>query len=484
MNGRRSGFWSSLIGRLVVFSSIFLLLTLVWLVVVPYWRAVQQDPHGTTEGLVRDALYDALGEPDLHAALAASSVLREVAAANPRLRYHVWRGRGEDVREARFGGPPKWRDMVRSDELANNVEVGASYWSTTFHERDASDGSELRTLVSWEIKDGEETYLEFGGIERAVPRKVFASVNPVAFWWAGENVLVIGAGVLAIVLFVLASAAHSLRELTRAAESFRAGVGAGEPLPEKGLPSELSPLIHAVNDMVGRVETAYRRQELFLAAAAHELRTPLTLLRAHLEELSEDATKEALRADVRRMAKLVNDLLRLLSIRNHREPSGGVDVVAATREAIADLVPVGLAKDVTMELRTDVDTFVRRGDRDLLKVAVANLLDNAISFSAPGDTLKIRVAGDGQVTVRDQGPGVPQEEVERIFEPFTKRPPNRKGHGLGLAIVKAVMDLHDGTVRAANAESAGGGAIFTLRLPPDTASHRGAASHRAMLKKA
>ena len=451
----------SLSGRVVALSLVFLALSLAWLVVVPIWTAPLEDPRMATEGAVRGALYDALQAEDVGAALEQSTLLREVAAANPRLRYHVWQATGEQVREASFGAASTRASAVYASELFAEAGAGPGYWRTTFEEPGANGDPPVRGRVTYEFSDGKKTYLEFGGIDQAVSSKLLAQAKPIVFWWASENVLAVAAGVLVIALLVLASAARSLRGLTKAAQSFQAGVGR-VPLPEQGLPSEVAPLVHAVNDMVVRVEATYESQELFLATAAHELRTPLAILRTRLEELREAPTKVALRKDVQRLATLVNELLTLISIRSRRELPDTVDIVATTREAIADRVPHALGEGVEMELVNDVTMFQVDGDAKLVKVAVVNLLDNAVSFSAPGDVLSVRVTGGGCVQVRDRGPGVPRCQAEHIFEPFAKIPPNRRGHGLGLAIVKAIMGLHRGRVSVVN--GAERGAVFTLHF--------------------
>ena len=461
MTVRRQVLPRSLSGRTAALSLAFLALSLAWLVVVPIWTAPLDDPRMATEGAVRGALYDALQVEDVGAALDQSALLREVAAANPRLRYHVWQATGERIREASFGAASTRASAVRANELFAEVGAGPSYWRTTFEEPGVNGNPPVRGRVTYEFNNGKKTYLEFGGIDEAVSPKWLAQAKPIVFWWASENVLTIAAGVLVIALLVLASAARSLRRLTKAAQSFHAGAGR-EPLPERGVPSEVAPLVHAVNDMVVRVEATYESQELFLATAAHELRTPLAILRTRLEELREVPAKAALRKDVQRLATLVNELLTLLSIRSRRELPDIVDIVATTREAIAERVPHALGEGVEMELVSDVTAFQVDGDTKLVKVAVVNLLDNAVSFSAPGDVLSVRVTGDGRVQVRDRGPGVPSCQAERIFEPFAKIPPNRRGHGLGLAIVKAIMGLHRGRVSLANGSERG--AVFTLHF--------------------
>ena len=212
--------------------------------------------------------------------------------------------------------------------------------------------------------------------------------------------------------------------------------------------------------MIRRVAATRDEQEMFLAAAAHELCNPMAALRMRLEELQQSEHKDALRADVNRMVKLVDQMLHLMHTRNYRELPDQVDLVSTARDVVAERAPLSVDHGVDIQFDSETTSLVLRGHKQLATVAIANVVDNAISFSQPGDTIWVRVDATGGVAVRDCGPGIPATELERIFEPFAKSPPNRHGHGLGLAIVQAVMDAHGGDVSAVNAE--GGGAIFAL----------------------
>ena len=447
----------SLIVRMALLSVVFVVLALGWLLLTPIGMDMQRNPIATTEGLAHNAVLDDL---DAAAAGAASGqerseTLRRIAESNPRFRYF---GRRGDV-EVRFGEAPKWQHLVPLETALSGSENDRSYWSATFTE------GNTRVRVSYLFADGVREYVEIAGIENALPADVFDAFRPLTLWWASKNPLLVASGVFLIGFLVLLFAARSLRALTRTVKSFQPDSGR-HILPEKGLPTEVAPLIHAVNEMVARLEDAREQQRLFLAAAAHELRTPMTVLRTRLEGLADgdvnSDVKEELRADLRRMAGLVDQLLRLMSIGNHRELADDVDLVATAREAVADFSPAAQRSGVQLALVAEVDALRLRGDCGLVKVALANLLDNAMSFSKAGDRLEVAVAKDASVRVRDRGPGIPSGEAERIFEPFAKSPPNRRGYGLGLAIVKAIMGLHGGTVSARNAD--GGGATFALRF--------------------
>lgn len=448
----------SLIARMTVLSVVFLVLAVGWLALAPYFSSGNIPPLERTQFSVRGEIVRALDQVDPQQYLRESAVINEVATANERFRYYVRVGE----EEISFGPPPRHVAMLpRLRTLVDELQTEA-YWSTDI------DEGETTAQVSFSLRDGKETFTEVSGIDRPVDlRRVnIARFLPSLLWWVGRDPLIAGGGVLLIALVVLLLAVRSLRTLTRAADSFDTRRGEQALMPEEGLPSEVASLVRAINEMIRRVEAVHQEQEMFLATAAHELRTPMTVLRTRLEELPESDAKAVLREDVRRMASLVDQLLRLMQIRNSRDLPDEVDLVAAAREVVASRAPVSVSREVDIELDSEPASLVVKGHRGLVEVAIANLVDNAISFSNPGDTLKVTVDDTGRITVSDHGPGIPSAELERIFEPFAKSPPNRLGHGLGLAIVRAVMTAHRGDVSVRNCED--GGTDFALQFRDPT----------------
>lgn len=452
----------SLIGRMTLLSVVFLVLTLGWFTVVPYWSYLATgDPLDLTRssalGEIGMTIY---GEAPI-ASLAESVVLKEIAGSNPGFRAYVRRG----AEEFQLGDPPRHLALASS---MRELVTEPSRTSSSF--RIQEEGAP--TLVSFAHDEDRDIYYEIGGIATPIgsAQNIFEAVDPMAFWYGSREPLIAGAGVLLIACVVLLLAARSLRTLTRAARAFDMRTAERQLLPVEGLPTEVASLVRAINEMVERVEQTHEEQELFLATAAHELRTPMAVLRTRLEELPESETKETLRDDVRRMASLVEQLLRLMHIRNNRDLPDHVDLVATARDVVAERAPLAIDRGVDIELDSVPGSLGVKGHRGLVGVAIANLVDNAISFSKSGDTLKVSVDSTGRVSVSDCGPGIPDNELEHIFEPFAKSPPNRQGHGLGLAIVRAVMTAHGGEVSARNAD--GGGADFALqfaKLSPEPA---------------
>ena len=210
----------------------------------------------------------------------------------------------------------------------------------------------------------------------------------------------------------------------------------------------------------------------FLADASHELRTPVAALQATAERLlreqpprpERDAIEAQLARDSRRLGHLIDDLLNLARLdareRPHREPVDLADLASAAVAATRTTDPAA-----RVELVTNGPVPVT-GDRDALLRAVRNLLENAFAVA---DTVVVEVtqtANGPTMSVTDNGPGVPADQRERIFEPFVRLPRSaRAGTGLGLAIVRRTIESHGGTITCDPTPT--GGARFTLRLPAD-----------------
>ena len=447
----------SLIGRMTVLSIVFLVLALGWFA-YPYWSYMTEDPLAMTRSNVLTEISRVtVSDPVPLASLRDSEVLKEVEAANERFRLYVRHG-GDEVQ---FGEAPRYvsQAMVLSESF-KTAQTEPTRTASNF----AIEEEGATTNVAFTRVEGVDRYWEMGGITTPPPsvQNVFTAVNPMLFWMSSRNPLIAGAGVLLIAFIVLLLAARSLRTLTRAVHSFDSRSAELQLLPVEGLPTEVASLVRAINEMIERVEHTHQEQELFLATAAHELRTPMAVLRTRLEELPDSETKETLRDDIRRMSSLVDQLLRLMQIRTNRALTDEVDLVTIARDVVAERAPLSIDRGVDIELESEPKSLNVNGHAGLVGVAIANLVDNAISFSKSGDTLKVRVHGTGRVAVRDCGPGIPPSELERIFEPFAKSPPNRQGHGLGLAIVRAIMTAHGGKVSVRNLE--GGGADFSLQF--------------------
>lgn len=231
----------------------------------------------------------------------------------------------------------------------------------------------------------------------------------------------------------------------------------GRRLSEAQVPSEIAPLVRAVNDALGRLDEGYERQRRFIASAAHELRTPIAILRVKVDAADEAATRR-LGGDVERLANLAEQLLDLQRLESDRADEE-IDLAALIRRVAGDLAPLLIASDRTIEVLLD-DARPIRGDAGAIERVVTNLVQNAIEHG--GRQMTVRVLGSG-FEVEDDGPGIPPEERERVFEAFHRLRPRSTGTGLGLNLVQQVVERHGGHVSILGAP--GGGTIVRVAFP-------------------
>lgn len=238
---------------------------------------------------------------------------------------------------------------------------------------------------------------------------------------------------------------------------------------EDGGEDELGDLARSFNTMLQALEHSVSAQRRLVTDASHELRTPLTSLRTNIEVLTRDENlspgdRSRLLADVtaqmEELSKLADDLLALARAEEGPAPKAGVRLDEVVERAV-DTVRRG-TEDRVIELSLE-ETWVL-GDASGLERAVSNLLDNALKWSPASGHVDV-VLAEGKLTVTDDGPGVPPEDLPRIFDRFFRSSASRStdGSGLGLAIVQRVAESHGGRAWADNAD--GRGARLHLDLP-------------------
>ncbi|MFD3300810.1 ATP-binding protein [Aquipseudomonas alcaligenes] len=247
-----------------------------------------------------------------------------------------------------------------------------------------------------------------------------------------------------------------------------------QPLQLEPLPSELAPMQAALNRLLGQIEQLLERERRFIADAAHELRTPLAVLRVHVQNATQ-ARDEAERQQslgyllggIDRATRVVNQLLTLARMEPliERGEMAQVDVLALVRETLAELTPWVLKQGLELDLEAGEGDYHLNADPGSLGIALQNLVTNAVNHSPAGGRLHVRLSADAQrllLQVEDQGPGIPAEDIERVFERFYSRG-TVQGAGLGLAIVQSIARRHAGQIRLRNLDS--GGLQASLELP-------------------
>ena len=284
--------------------------------------------------------------------------------------------------------------------------------------------------------------------------------------------LLIAAGGIAVAaalgLLVSRAALAPVRRLTHATETVTATGDLSERIHDGGH-DELGRLASSFNTMLGALEESTRAQSQLVADASHELRTPLTSLRTNIEVLASERSlppgeRERLLSDVvdqlKEMTTLVAELIELA--RGEREPARPEEVRLDL--LAADAVERTRRNRPGITFTTDLQESVVHGVPATIERAVANLLDNAAKWSPPGGKVEVAVR-DAEVTVRDHGPGIDEEDLPYVFDRFYRARSARgmSGSGLGLAIVRQVAEAHGGGVTAEGVN--GGGTLVRIRIP-------------------
>ena len=267
-------------------------------------------------------------------------------------------------------------------------------------------------------------------------------------------------GIAAVAVVTGRRLAKPMRGLANAAARFGRGE-AVEDLSEAG-PVETRETVRAFNLMRARLERFVRDRTAMLAAVSHDLRTPITSLRLHAEFVEDAETRAKIVAALDEMQRMTEDALAFIREDMQREETRTVDLHALLDSVAADLAELG--HDIAVEDSGRVLAACRAA---ALRRALRNLLENA---AAHGGRAAARIERDDReirFVVEDEGPGIPEAELERVFEPFVRLEASRSretgGSGLGLAIARGIVRGHGGDIRLEN--RAGGGLRATVALP-------------------
>ncbi|MDI4239241.1 sensor histidine kinase [Bradyrhizobium sp. Arg237L] len=304
----------------------------------------------------------------------------------------------------------------------------------------------------------------------------------------------VAAAVMIVLSLLLASTiAGPVRRLADGAERVRRRIQTRVEIPDfSRRRDEIGHLSGALRDMTDALYSRIEAIEMFAADVAHELKNPLTSLRSAVETLplaraesSRSRLLAVIEHDVRRLDRLISDIsdASRLDAELQRQDMAPVDLrrLLTTLTSVANETKLGhdVAVEARFEGRSPTDTFAVPGHDSRLGQVISNLLSNAQSFSQPGDKVRIvcrRVRSEIEIVVDDDGPGIGEDALERIFERFyTDRPHQGFGQnsGLGLSISKQIIEAHNGRIWAENrpgpADADGkptvAGARFVVRLP-------------------
>ena len=274
--------------------------------------------------------------------------------------------------------------------------------------------------------------------------------------------LVIYALLVGAIAFILKRLTQPLKALTRRVEHFAATRDARDPLAPSG-PADVQQLIQAHNQLEARIATLLDEKDVMLGAIGHDLKTPLAALRVRIETVADAEQRARMAATIEDLARSLDDILSLARVGRPSDPSEMTDLTALIAQVVeefedmAEPVVFDGGERITLPLRP---TWLRR--------ALRNLIGNALRHGGGAARVGLmRQADRVIITVEDDGPGIPDQAIEQMLEPFTRGEPSRNrgtgGAGLGLTLSRAIAEQHGGSLTLAN--RTGGGLTATLTLP-------------------
>lgn len=330
-------------------------------------------------------------------------------------------------------------DQTRRDGRLRNLKKVVIAWERDLAGRDIrlTGDSDDPTRIEGSLKLEDGTYVHFDTYVPTLRETLYAS-----FISIGTLLL----GVLVAAALVIRSLGSPLRHLTRAADA----AGHGEPvmLTERG-PPDLRAVARAFNAMQLRITNLLDSRTRALAAVSHDLRTPLARLRLWSEQIEEDLVRGAIGKDLHEMELMLNSVLSYLGGDSNAEEPRLTDLAALAMTVVDDAADAG--KPVEYE---GPDSLHLTISPLRVKRAIGNLLENALHYGETARVQLVRSAAGIYLRVEDDGPGIPEDQLGTVLEPFQRldsaRPRNTAGMGLGLSIVNETMQREGGELRLAN----------------------------------
>ena len=268
-----------------------------------------------------------------------------------------------------------------------------------------------------------------------------------------------------VVGLILRRITRPLRALTGRLERFAAAPGTGDQVQPQG-PADIRALIIAHNAMEARLSALLDEKDVMLGAIGHDLKTPLAALRVRIEAVEDDAERNRMAATIEEINRSLDDILSLARVGRPTDPIEPTELSALIADVIGEYEDMG--DDVVLG---DAARMVAPVRAIWLRRALRNLVSNALRY---GHRARVRLGREGRfavLIVEDDGPGIPEDAIARMMEPFTRLDPSRNtgtgGAGLGLTLARAIADQHGGSLTLTNRIAAARtvGLCASLRVP-------------------
>ena len=364
------------------------------------------------------------------------------------------RGQARNQAQPHEQSPP-YGEPQRSVQMGEHVQNGAQPHArppahTEPRPENLRTGDVKGIAVSVRLRDGTWVNIQTSRIDKPPP-------------WAGKTLQLLGLLLLMVIacgLLIARRMAHPMAQL--AAASHRFGLGQIQPLlAEKG-PREVRQTIHAFNLMQERLHRHLQERSRLLAAVSHDLRTPITILRLRAEYIDDAEMREKTLATLAEMEAILSATLHFARDEAADETTRATDLTALVQSLVDDQADLG------SEVGYDgPDRSIFHCRPIALKRALSNLIDNAVKYGGTVRVMLSEESGGRRIVIDDDGPGIPEDELEKVFEPFVRLDASRNretgGTGLGLSVARTIVHAQGGTLRLDN--RSGGGLRAVVWLP-------------------
>ncbi len=381
--------------------------------------------------------------------------------------------RGRPPRARFFRAPPivtgEARPEIERRALAMFADVGLPMRSVQVFEEDRpapvrrTDNIRMRTMGGdrAEPRGGRLTMAaEYAPGKWVVTQTRAGNRAPRFGGWLAWQTLILYVIVLLPLLWMGRRLARPLGQLTRSAQQF-ARTGLADPVEERG-PGDVRELTMAFNAMRSRIFAMLDEKDRMLGAIGHDLRTPLASLRVRAESVEDEGERARMSQTIDEMNRMLEDILSLARAGRSSEAPQKVDLSALADAVVEDFIELGSPAEMA-----DSERAVASVRPQQIRRALRNLIENAIVYGERAHVSVVREDGAIRLVVADGGPGIAEDRMEEMMEPFTRLEGSRNretgGAGLGLALVRAIMAEHGGALKLVN--RAGGGLEASLVLP-------------------